>query len=1129
MDNGDTARRDALKLLAALPLTGGLAGPWLRCDAIAADTLPTGFTPFDRVLADPPVQARPGIFWYWMNGNVTREGITADLESMREAGLSTVMLFSIGGEGPATVIRPAAQSLTEPWWDLVAFAVAEAGRLGLEITLNACDGWATASGPWITPDLSMQKLVWSETAAKGGQRIAAPIATPSVFHDYYRDLRVVAYPHPAQWAETDATRAASISSSFGDPSRLSDPANSDVVIDSDDAGTIDYRFARPFTLRSLTIRTPPMPGTFPGVQRAANSLFVEASDDGLAWRAVGRLDYPRHGWETALTTLTHALPPTRARWFRLRHVPEAAGAYREDLHHAEYRRLRLTGISLSSRPRIHPLPAKSAEVWAIARRTDAMMVPDADSVPIDRMVDLTDRMAPDGMLDWTPPHGDWTIVRIGYTSTGKSNSIAGGGKGLECDKLSRAAARVQFDGWFGKALERVRPKLAGKVLHVLHVDSWEAGSQNWTPGFAQAFRDRQGYDLLPWLAVMTGVPVDSADRSERILFDVRRTIADLVRDEFYGEMAALAKANGCIFSGEVVNPTMVADGLDYGRHVDVPMGEFWLRTPQNHKPTDIREAVSAAHVYGRAVAGAEAFTEWELKWDETPWLMKARGDHHFAQGINRFYLHVYAHQPWTDRAPGMTLSGIGTFFSRTQTWWKPGKAWIDYLARSQALLQLGQPVVSAAVFIGEDRPARALLPQDLPVALPAGHSYDAINRDALMRLARVEDGEMTLPGGMRYPLLILPRGRTMTPDLADRLAAFAAAELPIFGEAPTQAPGGRDPAEEDRQVAAIGQRMQLRDYANLDRLLATPGLRLSGKGADGVEWLQRRGAGWTLYYVSNQSDVRLTIDAAVTGSGMPWLIRPDSGARDRVPLYRRDGPQIHMPLTLDPRESVFIAIIAGDADDPILSVEPPADLIVQPDGKASLLVTTPGRWSILRGSGRTQTVTNDRDAPAVAMDRWRLALPGQVERDWSRLASWHLSGLADVRHFSGTGHYRADFLMPSTRRHSSLRWLLDLGIVHDLAEVSVNGRAIATLWKPPFRIDVTAALRPGKNRIEVAVTNGWLNRLIGDAGRDQAERSSFVTPELRFGKLWQPTSRDALLPGGLIGPVRLESRIAVQV
>jgi hypothetical protein len=677
-------RRLFLQYMAAsgltVPFVGGSRAAFAR--ALQAGVDPNTLT---AIFAKPPQGAGPGAYWYWLGGNVTREGITADLEAMRDAGIWTPMLFAIGKSGADSPVHPPADALTPYWWELVEHAASEAERLGLILSLNCCDGWATASGPWITPELSMQRVVWSEQTVDGGQRFDATLARPPLKMDYYRDIATLAVPYPAAWDETSFSQKARITTNLptkvADVAVLSDPANEVEVFDTEQAGWIDYSFDAPFTLHSVRVHTPSPPGYSPGVYRAANSLEVQASDDGKTFRPIGVLEYPRHGWQTDLTTLTHAVPQTTARYFRLVHREIPTQPYEEEYDFGQDVRLRVFSIVLSSEPRIHHLQGKSGEQWAISRRTTAADVPDDACVRLKEIVNLTRKMDANGRLVWDAPPGRWRVLRVGYTTTGSRNSAAGGAQGLECDRFSAAATQLQFDSWFGLALQKVGPRLAGKVLHVLHVDSWEAGSQNWSPQFAAGFHRLRGYDLLPHIAILAGVPIESADVSERVLLDVRRTINDLTQSEFFQTMASLAHSHGCLMSAEPPNPTFPADGMEHLAHVDWPMGEFWLNTPRNDKPTDIKDAVSGARLYGKKIAAAESFTEGLMNWDEHPFTFKALGDRMFCEGINRFMLHVYAQQPWLDRAPGMTLSGIGTFFSRTQTWWRPGKAWFDYLRR----------------------------------------------------------------------------------------------------------------------------------------------------------------------------------------------------------------------------------------------------------------------------------------------------------------------------------------------------------------------------------------------------------------------------------------------------------------
>ena len=1181
-------RREFLRLAAGglaavgLPLPGaGLRIAEASAAELAARQAPAqSRAELAALFADPPRSASPGAYWYWLGGQVTRAGITADLTAMRDAGISTPILYSIGKSGPDTLIHPPADALTPHWWELVEHAAAECERLGMVLSLNDCDGWATASGPWITPELSMQCLVWSDRIVSGAEALESPLPRPPAKRDYYRDIATLALSWRAEWEETSFTRHARITTDLplkiAEPARIGDPDNREQMIDwsrvpGDRPSWIEYDFERPFTLRSITVRTPSPPGFSPGVHRAANSLVVEASDDGKTFRRIGALEYPKHGWQTDLTTLTHALPQTTARYFRLVHQPIPAQPYEEEYDFGQDVRLRLFSIVLASEPRIHQLPGKSGAQWAISRRTTSADVPDDVCIPLGGIIDLTARLRPDGTLDWRPPPGRWRLLRIGYTTTGSQNSAAGGAQGLECDKLSPAAAALQFQSWFGQALARVGPRLAGKVLHVMHVDSWEAGSQNWSPVFAEGFQSLRGYDLLPYIAVMTGVPLVSADVSERVLHDVRRTINDLMDTGFFRTMGELAHRHGCRFSAEPPNPTFPADGMRHFQYVDRPMGEFWLHTPRNDKPTDIKDAVCGARLYGKPYAQAESFTEGLITWDEHPFMLKPLGDHNYCEGIGRLFLHVYAQQPWLHREPGITLNGIGSFFSRTQTWWSPGKAWLDYLRRCQALLQQGQAVVDVCYFNGENIPARALLRRQLSVPLPEGYAFDTINRDALLRLASVSDGEIVLSSGPRYRVLVLPDSDLLTPEIALRLRDLVRAGATIVGPRPRRSPSLVDYPAADRTVESIARELwgDLDGRARTERIVGAGRviwgrpleavLREAGRPPDvtvstpGIEWTHRRMGEWDLYFISNPSPAARLLRATFRVSGrVPEIWQPDTGDTETPALWREQGGCTTVPLRLDPCGSAFVLFARPSQRAPhFVTIEPTshgargneAVRLLEADGRVRALVSSPGAWMLQSASGERRTLAVARlPPPLVLPGPWSLTFPRAPGADEGRrparsvrvrlrdLISWSRMSEPQARYFSGTVLYRTQFEVPAALLGPDRALWLDLGEVHEIAAVRVNGVGLGVLWKPPFAVEITKAVRAGRNSLTLRVTNTWRNRLIGDYGKPAAERATFVVPMLRKGQPWLPGGPGAeLSPAGVLGPVTVRSVARVEL
>lgn len=1046
---------------------------------------------------NPPPEARPGVFWYWMNGIVTQEGIAADLAAMAQAGFGRAILFSIGLGSEAPGMKRYA-SLTPEWWDLFAFAIEEAGRVGMEITVGACDGWATAAGPWITPELSMQRITFSQAWIAGARRFTGRLPQPFTAMDYYRDIRVVAFPLPAGWTNS-LERKARVTTSWGleAPQRLNTHApTTAAIVDTDAPGWIEFAFDTPFTLRSV-MATGPQGG-------AGNGLLVEASDDGHTFRRIGHLAQPdettlaqrdRFAPGTAVPEPHYTIdgaPATTARVFRLHYAPAPAdqkppapnfsGPDGIPVVFPAPARLAMSRLVLLDERTVPDLAARSARAWSLPPADlTAADLPAEACVPVADIVDLTSQVGVDGTLDWTPPRaGPWKIVRIGHTSNGAINGTGfPAGRGLECDKMNPAAARLQFDNWLGQLPKRVDKAHAGRALSTMHVDSWECGSQNWSPVFPGEFARRRGYDLLGLMPVMAGVPVDQPDTVNRVLADVRRTIADATGANFYGELARLGHAAGYDFSAEACNPIYPGDPLAIAKYADRPMGEFWIYG--DDKPSDIADAIHGGHVYGRRVIGAEAFTEFAMQWNETPYSCKPLGDANWAKGVNQLTCHVWACQPWTDAAhePGMTLGNIGVFFSRTNTWFAMAKPWFDYLRRGQAVLQQGRPVVDIACFLGEDIPVRAYVPSSTPLPVPPGYQFDSLNPDALLTMAQVRDGWIVLPGGQRYAVLVLPRVYRSTAAMLRRIARLVSDGATVIGAPPVGTLGLEGGVAGAKEVAALTAALWAPDarlhrhgagqVGMVDDLSAI--LRAKGAAPDLVVvapqpaadslspfmWTHRSGQDWDLYFISNQSDAAHLATLHLRASGTAELWDADTGQVSGVEQRPVSGG-IEVLVPLAPCGSAFVVVRQQGSS--------PAHAI-QHTGTDSVAV--PGPWKAVFTRGLT--------APRAVV--------------YPSLQSWSHATDPDIRFYAGTATYETEFVAPA----GSGVWQLDLGDVADVCEVDLNGQTIGRLWKPPYTIDLGHALRVGTNRLTVRVANTWHNRLVGDADKPQAERHSFtVTP-----------------------------------
>lgn len=1041
----------------------------------------------------PPSNARPWTYWYWMHAAVTRQGITADLEAMAQLGLAGAYLMPISGPADPLFLEPPATQLSPAFWSLLHFAFEEADRLGFQLAMHACDGFAIAGGPWITPELSMQKVVWSQTEIEGGHPQEITLPQPQINEGYYKDITALAYPSPRRGTSRPQAREArlqspAIASNHAETlPNLASPTNTE-PFRSPNPCWIQYAYPEPVTVRSIHIRRA-------GNNLQANRLRLEVSDDGEHFRFAAQLEPPRHGWQDSDCEVTHAIEPVTARYFRFHWTPEGSEPGGEDLDSAKWLPvLKLLGIHLSEEPRIHQFEGKTGEVWRISPRTTAQQVPDELCVPLQDIVDLSAHLTPDGRLNWSPPPGRWTVLRLGHTSTGHRNETAGGGKGLECDKFNPEAVRLQFDSWFGEAIRQAGPELAARILKIFHVDSWECGSQNWSANFPDEFKTRRGYDLHPYLPAFAGIPIQSAAVSERFLADVRQTIAELVVERFFGTLKGLAHAHGMQFSAEAIAPTFTSDGLMHHREVDIPMGEFWFRSPTHDKPADIRDAVSGAHIYGKTIAQAEAFTSLRIQWDEHPAMVKALGDRNFALGINRFVFHIWAHNPWLDRQPGMTLNGVGLYFQRDQTWIKPARAWIEYLTRCQWLLQQGRPVVDIAVFIGEETPRRSVLPEQLVDTLPGlfgpeavareharqanaghpsieqpagvrrsanlsdpavwtdplrGYAYDSINADALSR-ASVQDGRIVLPGGASYGVLVVPGARPLSPN-ADTLSPELAAQLQAF--------------------IAAGATILFGTYreSSLSPLCIEPDFVTT---APNIAWTHRLTPDADIYLIANSAETAQEFEVSLRFSGRaPELWHPITG--DVQPAQYHAGPnRTHIPLRLEPSESIFIVLRDGE----------PATPAAQNWLTPTELLSLTGPWQVTFGSRMIE---------------------------FPQLQSWSHFEDEAIRHFSGTATYTQTFDYPDAPK---ARIYLDLGHIANLAEVTLNGQDCGVAWTAPYRVEITHALRPGTNTLQVAVTNTWANRIIADQTSEHPQ--TWTNAPFRL-------QNHPLLEAGLLGPVRV--------
>lgn len=1101
--------------------------------------------------------AKPWVFWYWMQAGVSKAGITADLEAMKAVGIKGAYLMPIKGTTNPPLYDPPALQLSPEWWGMVKFAMEEAKRLNLKIGMHVSDGFALAGGPWITPELSMQKLVSSQLNIKGGTAVKLKLPQPQMVEGYYKDIAVYAFPSVEGAGISTRTVVPKISTSNGSDATGLVQVDNKKSFGSTEPCWIQYEFEQAFTCRAVTVRTS-------GNNYQAERLEIQVSDNGKVFRSIGRLEPPRHGWQDTDADVTHAIAPVAAKYYRFVYDKNGSEPGAEDLDAAKWKpSLKLLNLELSSEPRINQYEGKSGAVWRVSKRSNEAQIAEQLCVPLNKIRNLTSSLSADGSLSWTVPKGDWTIIRIGHTSTGHKNATGGGGMGLECDKFNPAAVKLQFDSWYGEAVRRAGPELAPKVLSVFHVDSWECGSQNWSSLFAQEFRKRRGYDLMPYLPTMVGIPIQSADVSESFLYDVRLTIAELVVDQFYATLAVLAKEKGVSFTAESVAPTMVSDGLMHYKKVDVPMGEFWLNSPTHDKPNDMMDAISGAHIYGKNIIQAEAFTTVRMDWNEHPGNMKTLQDRNYALGINKLVYHVFTHNPWMDRKPGMTLDGVGLYFQRDQTWWKQGKAWVDYAARSQQLLQRGKPVADIAVFTGEEIPRRSVLPDRLVAVLPGvfgtdvvdaealrlsnsgeplrqipagvthsanmadpenwvnplrGYAYDSFNPDVLMT-AIVRNGNVEFTSGASYKILVIPGKTALNPNYKWMSFAVASKLLELVKAGATIIVT-EQPAHQPGLLKTVNNQ-----YSPVINALWTGNFKTMGTGV-GQFQIKTIGQGKVIkgpYQSETFDKLGLPRDLIVTDEqglyakkiAYTHRVAPDQELyfianqqqEERVLQFsfRIAGriPQLYDAVT-DKTASVRNWSTAGDRTAMTLKLAANASVFVIFNKKAQVDRAGTGKnWP------EPKVIKTFKDDWQVTFDA-RLGGPAKPVL-FKELVDWTKHPDTLIKYYSGTAVYANTI---NLEKQEGQQYLLDLGKVGCIAEVKINGISCGVVWTAPFQADVTGALKQGKNELIIEVTNTWANRLMGDQHLPESRRITKTTAPYRLeGK--------PLNPAGLPGPIRL--------
>ncbi len=1066
---------------------------------------------------NPPIEARTRCFWWWLNGNVTKEAITRDLEAMRAQGMGGGLLIDADGSGQrGNQMVPAGPMFgSDPWRELMVHAVKEADRLDLELCLAIQSGW-NLGGPDITPEEMAKQVTWSELTVSSPGRLAQPLPQPASRFDYFRDIAVLAI-RVKESGEKEATPTFALSSSGDQESRSAMAA-----VDGDES--------------TYWVSQGGKPGEGPGKNKAewlAATFPVPTAV--AAVRILGRKDYgPKRCRLLVLKdgksfqpvteefsvedgkTLTLAFDPVQSRQFRLEitdsydprfpdkprnvqvcelalldaagrpHKPQSMASSIRDLNAKSMFR-ELGGSAPDCRPLLLDIPATGGE----------------EDAAVADVVNLSELLGPDGTLDWEVPDGTWTILRFGYTPTNSQVSTSSGQwQGSVLDYMSRPVFHAYWNRHVRPMLELVRP-YCGKTLKYLETDSWECGGMNWSPGFEKDFQEYLGYDPLPWLPVLAGKIVENRQASNAFLADFRKAIAHSVAEHHYRVFGELAAEFNLGIMPESAGPHAgPLDGLKNYGHSDLAMSEFWRPSPHRPLPENrffVKQAASAAHTYGIRLVGAEGFTSIGPHWQDSFWQhLKPSFDHEICDGLNLTFIHTFTCSPAEMGLPGQEYFA-GTHFNPNCTWWPMAGAFIGYLNRCQWMAQQGQFVADVAYYYGDHVPNIARRKADDPARVLPDYDYDVLSEEILLDM-RCDEGRLTIPTGMHYRVLVLPDHRVLSLSALRKVHELVSAGATVIGPKPERAVslvGGAQAAEEFARLAGETWDASRPQHAIegvappevLRKLGVVADFTHNGGHAAQMEWIHFAIPHGDVYFVAHQTEEPLAVDCTFRVAGLqPELWNPMDGSRRTAVAFSQNDGRTKLPIQFAPNGSIFVVFRTPIAED----FQGKAESNFPVTGET---VAITGRWT------------------AKFDPQWG----GPESVIFETLSDWSQSADPGIKFYSGIASYEKRFDAPATMATAGKRRIcLDLGSVLEMAEIRLNGKSLGIVWAPPFQVDVTEALDPGENVLEIRVANQWSNRVIGDLQLPAEQRRTKTN-------IMALVAETPPLPSGLLGPVTLRS------
>jgi hypothetical protein len=1096
----------------------------------------------------PPPSVKVNTWWHWISGEITREGITKDLESMKQQGIVQATILNVGSLNSKRAGVPNIVFDTPEWHEMFKWALQEANRLNIKIGVHNCDGWSTSGGPWISPDHSMKQFVWSQTLVDGGKGINMKLAEPTRINNYYHDVAVVAYPDEEKENSFHLASPKMEMNTASVETVLTD-GNPQTEVHLKTGDELVIKLASDISVNKMAL-FPRLIFSWDDMSKIKNKYVLSFSKDGNVYNKIADVEFTGVNKPMEAT-----FPATKARYFKVTCIKGGSPV-------AELELLKQDEPAAYS-PSIPFLMEKTSSTNAINEHDYDISASNQKGIAPNNVIDLSSKMAADGTLTWTAPKGKWKIIRFGYTTTGIKNGPATPeGTGLEVDKMDTAALNYHFSN-FASRLLKSGGSYTGNTFKFLLIDSWECQFQTWTKAFPEEFKNRRGYSIIPWIPVLCGQTVESTNVSEAFLHDFRKTIADLIDQNYYRHFGQLCHRNKLEMHAEIIyansGPYPPLDALKSNRYPDLVMTEFWAspnhqQFPQyepQERPTP-GFPTYASLACNKPIIGSEAYTGY-AHYSESPFDLKPFGDAAFCYGINQIILHSFVHQP-TDQKPGITLGQFAAHFNRNNPWWEFTQDWMNYQARVQYVLQQGEPIAEVLFFIGDQLPQ--YFGKSIVNELPYGYQAAACNFDMLKNEARVVDGKITFGGKQSFPILTLPQSKAMEFATLQRLAELVKEGAIVYGPKPTEILSATEIKTHGAEFAKLADELWGTATENtygkgkvisgkpiaevLKQLEIMPAITNSSNNAKEIMYIHKRMGDTDVYYLFNQQKKQLSRELTFRATGKtPELWNAENGTVTRPAIFTIENQQLRLPLSFKPYESKILVLknnapehfiqkvtLAGKQIFPALQVNT-ADDIPQADyrqGKFAFNSEIKGDYTfttndnrIIKASLMQPKVTELENFKAVIEFQ---PITNEAIQSVEVTALKSLTEFEDpaIKYFAGKAKYTISFSAADNMIASKDSTVLNLGNFDATAKVFLNGQLLAYAWVPNTSLDVTGLLKK-ENTLEITVADVCRNRFIGDLNQFGAVKSLWTTSPIE-----SILKKDMpLKPSGLMGPMKLIS------